>query len=113
MELLLRIVDSGPDIEHTKCGDVIVVQPDGWTWSPRELENPDWRIVKIPDLLGTEKEALLSNNLRIDSLEKKPPRRYKVDIDVIKDKHLFTGIRTEQIIVMSRNEFIKEAKLKQ
>ena len=28
--------------------DIIVVCPDGWPWTPTELTNPDWRLIKIP-----------------------------------------------------------------
>ena len=54
-ELLVRNIDKinldSTDL-NTKCfkrGDVIVVQEDGWGWSPAELAGSPWTVVKFPD----------------------------------------------------------------
>lgn len=50
-ELLVRVVDKTnatdiyKDCQLTKEGMVIVVEPDGWKWSKKELTNPEWRVV--------------------------------------------------------------------
>lgn len=55
-ELLVRVVDktnpndAAADRLLPKAGDVIDVHPDGWAWSKAELSNPEWRILRIPDL---------------------------------------------------------------
>lgn len=46
--------DKFKDARLYKAGDVVVVVPDGWNWGLRELDNPDWRIVKMP---GVDPEA--------------------------------------------------------
>lgn len=60
-ELLLRVVDKvNPDFyQNCKCtkrGDVIVIRPNGWTWGTQELTDPNYRIVKLPNI----SEAFLS-----------------------------------------------------
>ena len=56
MEFLIRVVDKGPDVMHTKAGHVIVTMPDGHPWTKAELENPEWRIVRVP-LVRVEAES--------------------------------------------------------
>lgn len=70
-ELLVRVRDkTSPDIYKdvrlTKRGDVIVVMPDGWTWGSGELTNPDWRILKLPNVSVEEASAMLGGELPID-----------------------------------------------
>lgn len=70
MELLLRVVDkthTDPyvDVTHTKRGDVVVVCPDGWPWGDMEKSNPDWRILKWPDLLQADAESLVSREIAV------------------------------------------------
>ena len=62
-ELLLCVQDkAGFDpkanaLTH-RPGDVIVVCPDGWGWTPAELNNPDWRLLKMPGLDPSAVRAL-------------------------------------------------------
>jgi hypothetical protein len=70
-ELLVRIVDKiNPDFYlNTKCtkrGDVIVVRPDGWAWGSEELTNPQWTILRLPNVPLTEAEALLGPEKNAD-----------------------------------------------
>lgn len=70
-ELLVRVRDkTSPDlykdVRLTKRGDVIVVMPDGWTWGSGELTNPDWRIVKLPNVSLDEAEAMTAGELPAD-----------------------------------------------
>lgn len=44
MELLVMTVDRGL---YNK-DDVLVVRPDKWPWTKKELECPHWRLVKLP-----------------------------------------------------------------
>lgn len=68
-ELLLRVVDkplSGDlktDVMRTMRGDVITVQKDGWKWSPRELNNPAWRIIAFPGAPVSEFNGMLQREL--------------------------------------------------
>lgn len=54
-ELLVRNVDKvNPNDPYlnTQClkrGDVVVVQENGWPWSPAELSGTPWTVVKFPD----------------------------------------------------------------
>lgn len=59
-ELLVRIQDRkgfDPILNALalRPGDVVAVCPDDWKWTPAEIENPDWRIIKMP---GLDVEAL-------------------------------------------------------
>lgn len=65
-ELLLRVVDKinrdDPrlDSKCTKRGDVIVAVDDGWSWSPAERTNPDWRIIRLPNVTLSEAQSFLA-----------------------------------------------------
>jgi len=54
-ELLVRNIDKiNPNsaelnMQCFKRGDVIVVQEDGWGWSPAELAGSPWTVIKFPD----------------------------------------------------------------
>jgi hypothetical protein len=58
-EVLLRVVDK-PGLERERpAGYVVHVAPNGWAWTPAELTNPDWQIVRVnPNLVDSEVEAL-------------------------------------------------------
>ena len=66
-DLLVRVADkplSGNpllDCKRTMRGDVIVVKPDGWAWSPTERNNPDWRIIKT-DMTLAEAEGMTASD---------------------------------------------------
>lgn len=53
MEALVWVVDRG-GIEPTNSvgtyynGDVIVIKPDGWGWTATELNDPRWRLIRVP-----------------------------------------------------------------
>ena len=53
-ELLVRNIDKiNPNSAELnaqcfKRGDVIVVQEDGWGWSPKELAGDPWTVIKFP-----------------------------------------------------------------
>jgi hypothetical protein len=49
------------DVQLTKRGDVIEACEDGHDWTPAELTNPDWRILKVPGLTWNEANALKSS----------------------------------------------------
>lgn len=60
MELLVRIVDRSEAESDSKRGDVIAVQPDGWAWTDAERTNPDWLIIKVANLLATDRDTMVS-----------------------------------------------------
>jgi len=53
-EALIRVIDKpltgnpAIDTKRTMAGDVIVVKPDGWGWSQKELTSSEWRVVRTP-----------------------------------------------------------------
>lgn len=64
-DLLIRIRDkeSSGDAEtdalQFKRGDVIAVMPTPHPWSERERTNPDWRILRLPNIDAADLSALL------------------------------------------------------
>jgi len=98
MELLIRIVDKGigePEkdrgIKFSKAGDVIAACPDGWGWSKLEIENPDWRVVRV-NLSQLEAESLLSAGDGDMQLMPIDFHRYFIDLD-----KLPVGVKQEVI----------------
>jgi hypothetical protein len=65
MELLVQIVDKvnpddpAADAMCYKAGDVIIAQPDGSEWSDRELTNPNWCVLQVPDASAADVSAFL------------------------------------------------------
>jgi len=60
-EILVRVVPhshSTPQTEYLHIGqyDAVDMHDDGWGWTPTELNNPEWRVIRIQ---GTTVEALL------------------------------------------------------
>ena len=64
MELLVRTVarvnlnSLQSDCGLLKEGDVVTIQADGWPWTPAEQNNPEWRIIIVPDLTPADAELL-------------------------------------------------------
>lgn len=93
-ELLVRVVDKVNDdpyldVQCTKRGDVIVVQPDGWVWGAEELKNPDWRIVQAPNISVSAATAFLGPELDTDP--QRPSRvlqrrAFKLDLSLLPAK---------------------------
>ncbi len=88
-EMLVRLFDkyTGKDphflAKTTKRGDVIVVQEDGWKWSPLERKSPDWIIVKVD--MPIEKAWTMLAPEQGDPLENPllQLRAFKVDLDAM------------------------------
>lgn len=54
-ELLIRIRDKVQPDPYLACklfgrGDVVVACADDWGWTEAEKVNPDWRILKLPNV---------------------------------------------------------------
>lgn len=66
MEHLVIVVDRAnpgdiyKDAKLYKRGMVIAIFPDGWSWGYQELHNPDFRIIRTPDLDDATVSALLA-----------------------------------------------------
>lgn len=105
MEALIRLVDKGPAEDCSKRGDVIAVQPDGWAWSNEELTNPDWIIVVVNSLLGTDRDSMLSapRNPPIGRFRR---RDWFIDFSVLPLPNRFAWPRTQAKVNMTRVGFI-------
>ena len=63
-ELLVRVADKTTAEDprallFLRAGEVVVVCPDGWPWSEAEQTNPDWVILKLPNVTESEASAML------------------------------------------------------
>ena len=105
MEALIRIIDKGPDEDCSKAGDVICICPDGWQWSPAELANPDWRIVRV-NILQTQADAFLS---RANNPLVKRRRVWTINFSKLPNPSLFSGDRTQGIIQLTRAQVVAAA----
>lgn len=96
MELLVRIVDKTNDDpvldpQLFKRGDVIHIAEDGHVWGHREVDNPHWVIIKVPNLSKAAEDSLLSPDV-VPDLQKQyviRKRAIKLDLDSL-------GIATEK-----------------
>ena len=105
MEALIRVVDKGEAEDCSKAGDVISICPDGWQWSPAELSNPDWRIVRV-NILQTQADAFLS---RANNPLVKRRREWTIDFSKLPNPSLFAGDRTQAIITLTRAQVVAAA----
>ena len=85
VECLIRVVDkvgttSRLDAGLTKNGDVILIKPAGWTWTYRNLTNPDWRICRV-DIPATLIDALLSSETGSFAHRVNRKHRYRLNIN--------------------------------
>lgn len=92
-EWLVRIRDKALDrgfedkLLDSKClgrGDVVVVCEDGWAWSKEERANPDWRILKMPNVSVSTAQAFLGAEYDEDPRNPSPylrRRAFKLDVD--------------------------------
>lgn len=116
-ELLVRIKDKvNPDFylnaQCGKRGDVIAVQPDGWSWSPRERTNPEWMIVQFPgvpvaefsDLLMIEPEPNPDQPSRT-----RQRRAFKLDVDAlgIAEPVVPEGLSTPERRLLTRADAVR------
>lgn len=108
MEVLIRVVDKGPNEDHSKAGDVISVCPDGWQWSSAELTNPDWRIIRVP-ILQTQADAFLA---RANDPLVKRRREWTIDLNRLPNPSRFTGVRSQGIIALTRAQVVTAASKK-
>lgn len=105
MEILVRVVDKHPIVSmdyeaSSQRGDVIAVCPNGHPWSPAELTNPDWRIIRAP-ILQAEADALLSKS---QDATVKRRREWKINLDALSNKEKFSGARADGIISLTRKQ---------
>lgn len=105
MEALIRVVDKGVDEDSSKAGDVISICANGWAWSPAELSNPDWRIVRV-NILQAQADAFLS---RANNPLVKRRREWTIDFSKLPNPALFTGDRTKAIITLTRAQVVAAA----
>lgn len=90
MELLVRIVDkvSNSKVDNlllTKRGDVIASMPDGHDWTPRERENSEWRIIKLPGMSEEAAEIFIVPQKPLDLTNKYvlALRAVRIDLDAL------------------------------
>lgn len=72
MELLIAINSQGTspvstlDCQLFKAGDVIHYHADGADWGKSEINNSNWRIVRVPNLSTAQADSLIALELPTD-----------------------------------------------
>jgi hypothetical protein len=104
-EILIRVVDRGQTEDSSRAGDVIAVCPDGWGWSQIELTHQEWRIIKV-NVLQSTVDAFLAKSQVVGV---KRRREWKLDFSLLPNSSLFSGIRTQGIIALTRAQVVAAA----
>lgn len=69
MELIIFIEDKEKtgdvvvDAKRWSAGDVIAAMPDDHPWSRKEMENPAWRILRVPGMTQAQATALCATEI--------------------------------------------------
>ena len=106
MEFLIRIVDKCIGEDCSKSGDVIAACADGWAWSSEELNNHDWRIIRVPGIIQSTVDALLAKS-QLDTVKRR--REYFINTAKLPDPTLFAGARTQAIIALTKQQVLAAA----
>lgn len=108
MEVLIRIVDKSSDPLAMKRGGIVAICPDNWPWSAEELENPEWRIVRV-NILQTTVDACLMVDVDAVTGLAKNKRKYYLNLAAVPNASAFTytGVRPRPnaILTMTRQQF--------
>ena len=56
------------DVQCLKLGDVVAIQPDGWSWGTSDLTSPMYRILALPGLAPEDLSAYLAPEPELDPL---------------------------------------------
>ena len=87
MEFMISLVDytsADPDLAIAlhKAGDVIEVLPDGADWGKEPPNNPDWILVKVPNISQAESDGFNAPELpdTLRPLQKTRRRQFVFDI---------------------------------
>jgi len=96
-----------PNATNPQRGDVIDAKPDGSTWGIEELNNPLFRIVKVPNTVpNTVINSLLTTETidptKITATTVLNYRNMKFDVDALPTK--ITTTRTSSIINIQETE---------
>lgn len=75
--------DETLDVKCLKRGDVVVVVPDDHNWGEQELANPDWRIVKAPNLSEADTADFTDPEDDFDADPMSQRRKWMIDLDNI------------------------------
>lgn len=105
-DLVIRTVSKGDTPLHSHRGDVIEVMPAGHPWTFEECTNDFWRIVRV-DLLETAVAILKAHTLDVGVHPSRHKRReWHLDLDRMPQPERFTGKRVDEVIELTRNEFM-------
>lgn len=105
-ELLVRVIDKVNkesvylDCGCTKRGDVIAACPDGWAWGSAEVSDPQYQIVKVPDLSLEEAAALTAQDVgfgKIQASRTLLKRTFHLDLEGLPEKVTAADIRQARV----------------
>jgi hypothetical protein len=109
-EILIQFTDKVPNTDSTYHlnyiqGDAIVACEDGWGWTDTEINNPKWRIIKIPGVPLTNSTIVAIANPRVDPItgNLKRKRDYVIDVSLIPSA-IKTYLVNHQIITLTTQQ---------
>ena len=73
--------DETLDVKCLKRGDIVVVVPDNHNWGKQELINPDWRIIKAPNLSEADTADFTDPEDDFDTDPMCQRRKWMIDLD--------------------------------
>lgn len=80
-ELLIRVLErEGAPVGRLKAGDVVAVARDGHHWTDVELNNPEWRIVKVIGVDPSVLNELLEPRMSADRMQPIDMRARQIDL---------------------------------
>ena|ERR1019366_9801669 len=112
MEILVAVVARSAAIDDIQAGEIITIQPDGWGWTPAELENPNWHIISAP-ILGSHASTLMMDhtphNLKVGG-KTYPRKKHLINFAVLPNPSLFNGVRTQPMVALQGADVVVATK---
>lgn len=87
MQVLLRVTDkintNDPklDAKCLKRGDVVVIVDDDHNWGTQDLTNPDWRIIKAPNMTQETADLIMQEQADFAEANTDLLKRRKFSLD--------------------------------
>lgn len=114
-EFLVRIQDKSNladaylDAKCLKRGDIVTIQPDGWSWGLAEINNPEWRILKFPMISIKDSQPFMAPEFDTDPANPSyvlRRRGFAINIDNPIFKNLLEDNKADNIFWLSREEVL-------
>lgn len=103
-EALIAARDMGSLPGHVLAGDIIAVRPAGWPWGKKELDNKDFKVVKLSNLTRAQAETICGPEMAPNPTPGEPPI-------VVKDRRYRFALVEAGTTLDARNKVITDKKV--